>query len=119
MRVVIISHNIRLCVAQINSTVGDIKGNSQKILEAALKAKNQGSTLILTPELSLSGYPPEDLLLRDDFNAQCHQELLALATLIKDITLIVGHPHVHHGDCYNAASVLQNGRVLCLSLIHI
>lgn len=119
MRVVIISQNIRLCVAQINSTVGDIKGNSQKIFEAALEAKSQGATLILTPELSLSGYPPEDLLLRDDFNAQCHQELLLLATLIKDITLIVGHPHVHHGDCYNAASVLQDGRILCTYHKHV
>jgi NAD+ synthase (glutamine-hydrolysing) len=112
MQVAIISQTLRFCIAQINSTVGDIQGNGKKILKASLDAKSKGATLMLTPELSLSGYPPEDLLLREDFNLACYRELQFLASEIKDITVIVGHPHVHNGECYNAASVLQDGKVL-------
>lgn len=116
---VIISQDLRLCIAQMNCIVGDIKGNRQKILQAALAAKTQGASIMLTPELSLCGYPPEDLLLRDDFNRLCHTELLALASEIKDITVIVGHPDVHQGHCYNAASVLQDGKILTTYHKHI
>lgn len=119
MQVAIISQALRLCIAQMNSTVGDIQGNSKKILKASLDAKSKGATLMLTPELSLSGYPPEDLLLREDFNLACLRELQFLATEIKDITVIVGHPHVDQGDCYNAASVLQDGKVLATYHKHV
>lgn len=115
----IISQVLRIAIAQMNSTVGDIQGNGQKIIDAAIQSKNKGASLLLTPELSLSGYPPEDLLLREDFNLACHRELLFLASQIQDITVIVGHPQVINGDCYNAASVLQNGNILCTYHKHI
>ena len=107
-----INQGMRLAIAQLNFVVGDIAGNSAKILSAAEQAKKNGATLLLTPELSLTGYPPEDLLLREDFNEASQAALLQLAQKIDGITVIVGHPHVYQGNCYNAASVLQGGKVL-------
>lgn len=106
-----INQGMKLAIAQMNFVVGDIAGNSAKILSAAQRAKQNGATLLLTPELSLTGYPPEDLLLREDFNEASQAALLQLAQKIDGITLIVGHPHVYQGNCYNAASVLQDGKI--------
>ena len=102
---------IQIAIAQINCTVGDLAGNTAKIIEAAHRAKALGASLMLTPELALSGYPPEDLLLRDDFNQACDDALNSLAVAVPDITLVVGHPRDFQGLCYNAASVLSNGRI--------
>ena len=107
-----INQGMKLAIAQMNFVVGDIAGNSAKILSAAEQAQQNGATLLLTPELSLTGYPPEDLLLREDFNAASQAVLLQLAQKIDGITVIVGHPHAYQGNCYNAASVLQDGKVL-------
>ena len=112
MRVAAINQGMKLAIAQLNFVVGDIAGNSAKILSAAEQARQNGATLLLTPELSLTGYPPEDLLLREDFNVASQAGLLQLAQKIDGITVIVGHPHVYQGNCYNAASVLQDGKVL-------
>ena len=112
MQVATINQGMKLAIAQMNLVVGDIAGNSTKILSAAQRAKQNGATLLLTPELSLTGYPPEDLLLREDFNEASQAALLQLAQKIDGITVIVGHPHVYQGNCYNAASVLQGGKVL-------
>ena len=112
MQVATINQVLKLAIAQMNCVVGDITGNSTKILSAAAQAKQSGATLLLTPELSLTGYPPEDLLLRDDFNQASHSALVQLAKQIHGITVIVGHPHKEQGRCYNAASVLQDGKIL-------
>ena len=112
MQVVAISQSINLAIAQINCVLGDIAGNSAKIFAAATQAKADGASILLTPELALTGYPPEDLLLREDFNQASETALLALAKKIQGITLLVGHPRVHEGACYNAASVLQDGKIL-------
>jgi len=112
MQVAAISQSMHLAIAQINFTVGDIAGNSEKIATAASKAKAQGVSLLITPELALTGYPPEDLLLREDFNQASETALLELAKKTQGITLLVGHPRVFEGACYNAASVLQNGKVI-------
>jgi NAD+ synthase (glutamine-hydrolysing) len=112
MQVAIISQYMRLAIAQINCTVGDIAGNSDKIVAAASQAKAKGASLLITPELALTGYPPEDLLLREDFNQASDTALLELAKKTKSITVLVGHPRVFEGACYNAASVLQDGKVI-------
>jgi len=112
MQVAAISQSMHLAIAQINCTVGDIAGNSEKIAIAASNAKAQGASLLITPELALTGYPPEDLLLREDFNQASETALLELAKKTQGITLLVGHPRVFEGACYNAASVLQNGKVI-------
>ncbi|BCM25558.1 NAD+ synthase [Methyloradius palustris] len=113
------SESIRLAIAQINCTVGDMSGNSAKILASAMQAAKSNASLLITPELSLCGYPPEDLLLRDDFLQVCEIELQRLAAALPDITVLVGHPHKEHGNCYNAASVLQAGKVVATYHKHI
>src|SRR5258706_1577671 len=102
---------MRIAIGQINCTVGDLSGNARKILEFADRARAQGADLLLTPELSLCGYPPEDLLLREDFRAACDRALAEIASRIKGISIVVGHPHQVGGKLYNAASVLQNGGI--------
>ena len=109
---VTISQKISLAIAQLNCTVGDLAGNSDKIFAAASQAKARGASLLITPELALTGYPPEDLLLREDFNQASETALLELAKKTQGITMLVGHPRVFEGACYNAASVLQNGKII-------
>ncbi len=102
---------MKVAIAQINCTVGDIAGNAQKILSSALQAKSDGASLLITPELALCGYPPEDLLLRADFMEACESQLKKLSQELEGITVVVGHPHQVDGDCFNAASVLRNGKI--------
>ncbi len=102
---------MKLALAQLNLTVGDLKANAAKILAAAGEAQAAGAALLLTPEMSICGYAPEDLVLRADFCAACEAEVKRLAAAAADITLIVGFPHRVDGDCYNAAAVLQGGRI--------
>ena len=103
---------MKLAVAQINCTVGDLMGNSARIVASANSAKAAGASLMLTPELALSGYPPEDLLLREDFHQACERALQDLAGLVTGLTVIVGHPLRYQDACYNAASVLRDGQVV-------
>ncbi|MFL6582292.1 MAG: NAD+ synthase [Burkholderiales bacterium] len=102
---------MRIAIGQINCTVGDLPGNSRKILEFAARAREQGADILLTPELSLCGYPPEDLLLREDFRAACDRALAYLAAQVRGISVVVGHPQQSGASLYNAASVLQEGRI--------
>ncbi|HEX6735621.1 MAG TPA: nitrilase-related carbon-nitrogen hydrolase, partial [Azonexus sp.] len=101
---------LRIAVAQFNATVGDLTGNVERILKCAAAAKARGAQVLLTPELALCGYPPEDLLLRPDFYRACRQALGDLAARVGDIALVVGHPLEDDGHCFNAASVIENGR---------
>jgi len=103
---------MKIAIAQMNCIVGDIAGNAKKIVTSATLAKEQGATLVVTPELSLCGYSPEDLLLRPDFLLACEDALLALAKQLPDIAVIVGHPHQQGEQCFNAASVLEGGHVV-------
>ncbi|MBA3695473.1 MAG: NAD+ synthase [Methylotenera sp.] len=102
---------MKIAIAQINCIVGDIAGNAEKILESARHAKVQGASLLVTPELGLCGYPPEDLLLRADFLEACHLQLKKLSQQLDGITVIVGHPQQIEEGCFNAASVLRDGKV--------
>lgn len=103
---------MKIAIAQINCSVGDLAGNAAKIAEYARRAKAQGAEILLTPELSLCGYPPEDLLLRDGFYHACDMQLRELATQTQGITLIVGHPQKVGKSCFNAASVLRDGKIV-------
>ncbi|MFL5908020.1 MAG: NAD+ synthase, partial [Solirubrobacterales bacterium] len=86
------SINLRLALAQIDPTVGDIEGNSRLILESVERAHDAGAQLVLLPELCLSGYPPEDLVLRRDFLDAINEALEALARDIEEIVALVGFP---------------------------
>ncbi len=114
---------LKLCIAQLNFVVGDTAGNAQKIIAAARTAYAQGARLLLTPELSICGYPAEDLLLRPAFVTACDDAVKTVARELaglKGLHVVVGHPT--GGDIrsksvavprrFNAASVLSAGRVL-------
>lgn len=107
---------MKIAIAQLNVTVGDLDGNVGKIIDAATRARAAGAGLLLTTELALSGYPPEDLLLRDDFFRACDAAFRRLLDEVKGITLVLGHPHQTGGRRYNAASVLREGKVLATYL---
>jgi len=102
---------MKIALAQINAVVGDLAGNVARILDFARRASAQGAALVVTPELALCGYPPEDLLLREDFYADCKAALQQLAAQAHEIAVLVGHPHQVAGRHYNAASLLQDGRI--------
>lgn len=102
---------MKIALAQINCTVGDLDGNASVILDYANRAKNAGAVLVVTPELALSGYPPEDLLLRDGFRRACENVLADLVSKTSGIVLLIGHPHSVNGKLYNAASVIRDGKV--------
>ncbi|WP_114417944.1 NAD+ synthase [Marinospirillum perlucidum] len=101
---------LRIYSAQINPRVGDFAGNCQQLLAAVEAAREAGADLLLTPELVLSGYPPEDLLLRPALQQRVQEQLAVLAAQVTDMTLVVGYPVVRDGQLYNAAGVLQEGR---------
>ena len=101
---------LRIAVAQFNATVGDLTGNVERIISCAADAKAQGARVLLTPELSLCGYPPEDLLLRPDFYRACSRALDDLASRVEGIVLVVGYPEEDAGRRYNAAAVIENGQ---------
>ena len=103
---------MKIAIAQINCTLGDLAANSAKIVAYAERARQQGAALLLTPELALCGYPPEDLLLRDSFLRECDHTLHQLAAQVRGISVVVGHPHAVDGACYNAASLLRDGKIV-------
>lgn len=103
---------MRIAIAQINVTVGDIAGNAKKIIASAQAAQAAGASLIITPELALCGYPPEDLLFRDDFIAACERALAFICRAELAITLVIGHPIRLGGAHYNAASVIENQQII-------
>jgi len=109
---------MKIAIAQINCLVGDLEGNAARIFDYAERAKQAGASLLLTPELSLTGYPPEDLLLREGFIHASAEALVDLAARVSGITVIVGHPHRIADKRYNAASVLQNGKIVATYLKH-
>jgi NAD+ synthase (glutamine-hydrolysing) len=114
---------LKICIAQLNYVVGDMPGNARKIIDAARTAYEQGVRLVVTPELSLCGYPAEDLHLRPAFSAACDDAVKTVARELaglKGLHVIVGHPvggdvrskSVQVQRRLNAASVLSEGRVL-------
>jgi NAD+ synthase (glutamine-hydrolysing) len=110
------SERILIAAAQINCTVGDLSGNAARILEAAERARAAGADLVLTPELALCGYPPEDLVLRDGFLADCRRELEALAARVRGIPVVVGFPELGPGGRrYNAAALIRDGRIAAVA----
>ncbi len=102
---------MRIALAQLNQRLGDLAGNSRSLLDAIGEAGRDGAALVVTPELSLCGYPPEDLVLRPAFLDACAAELAALAAQVRDATAIVGFPERHDGRRHNAVAVLRDGRV--------
>ncbi len=103
---------MKLAVAQMNCMVGAMQKNAERILSLANQAYQSGAQLLLTPELSLCGYPPEDLLFREDFHDANQRVLQWLEQhLPPAMAVIIGHPHKAGNKLYNAASVIHSGRI--------
>ena len=101
---------IRLLLAQQNLIVGDFDGNAARILEAVRVGAEAGVDLVLTPELSLSGYPPEDLLFHSGFKAQSRAALDRLCQQSSDIDVLLGYPEYANGQIFNSAVLVRQGR---------
>jgi NAD+ synthase (glutamine-hydrolysing) len=98
---------IRVGIGQINCTVGDLSGNTRKIMESIDQAKSLGVDLLTFPELAITGYPPEDLLFKPQFIKQNKEKLNKIIEHSSDIVVVVGFVD-SDGDIYNAAAVLYN-----------
>ena len=106
---------IKFTLAQINPTVGDVDGNLAKIIRHCRTARDDhAADVVIFPELAVSGYPPEDLLLRPDFLAQCERCMAELKSSVRGIVVIIGHPLPENGKVYNALSVICDGEVRAL-----
>ncbi|HVL97021.1 MAG TPA: NAD+ synthase [Solirubrobacteraceae bacterium] len=101
---------IRIALAQVNPRVGDLEGNARLVREYIGRARDAGAELVLFPELVLSGYPPEDLLLKEHFLQACGEALAEIAAAAEGIVAVVGFPE-RADDVYNAAGVLAAGAV--------
>jgi NAD+ synthase (glutamine-hydrolysing) len=102
---------LRVGIAQINSTVGDLSGNTRKIMESIDQAKSLGVDLLTLPELAITGYPPEDLLFKPQFIKQNKENLNKIIEHSSDIAVVVGFVD-SDGDIYNAAAVLYNKKLV-------
>jgi len=107
---------LAIAVAQLNSTVGDIAGNAEKVRRARMTAAAQGADLVVFPELFIAGYPPEDLVLKPAFQAACRAAVEALAreTASGGPALLVGTPWLDGGKLYNAVALLDGGAIAAL-----
>jgi NAD+ synthase (glutamine-hydrolysing) len=103
---------IRIALAQHDFLVGDIRGNLARSVALISAARDAGADLLLFPEMALSGYPPEDLLLRPGFLANCHQALDELAASVRGIDVVIGHPWREGGQRFNAVSWFRDGQLL-------
>ncbi len=105
-------NTLRIAAAQLNPIVGDISGNTRRVIDWIGQARDKlKSDLIVFPELTLTGYPPEDLLLRPDVFEMVEQSLQEIAKSTKNLTTIVGAPIRERGKVFNAAIVLKDGKI--------
>lgn len=103
---------MKIAIAQINTTVGNITGNFEKIVSNITKAKNENADLVVFPELTLTGYPPRDLLIKKSFVKKNIEILHQLVELTENIAIVVGFVDEKNGDLYNAAAFIQNKEIV-------
>jgi NAD+ synthase (glutamine-hydrolysing) len=103
---------LRIALAQINTTVGDIAGNTRKILDYVERSRKAGAALVVFPELAIPGYPPEDLLLRASFIEENCSAWRTIARQVRGVTAVVGFvDRDDRGKNYNAAGIASGGRI--------
>ncbi len=103
---------LRFVLAQLNLLVGDVAGNTEAVLRAAESARTEhGADVVIFPELALTGYPPDDLLLREDFIRSAEAGVERLRETVHGITLIVGAPRITDHGLENAAFVIRDGTI--------
>ncbi|MEN8176805.1 MAG: nitrilase-related carbon-nitrogen hydrolase, partial [Pseudomonadota bacterium] len=102
---------LRVALAQLNLLVGDVQGNARRVIDAANRARDeQGAQLAVFPELTLTGYPPEDLLLRPEMDERVAEAIAGIRDQVQGIHLVIGYPGVREGVRYNAAGVFRDGQ---------
>jgi NAD+ synthase (glutamine-hydrolysing) len=102
-----------IAIAQINLTVGDIVGNAGRVIDVACHARDElDARLVLFPELTLTGYPPEDLLLRPELDARVAGALREICDSVTGIDVVLGYPRIVDGKRFNAAGVIRDGRII-------
>lgn len=106
------SRSLSIALAQLNWLVGDIEGNTERMLQTLNEQQKAGADLVMFSELALSGYPPEDLLYRDDFYQRCEAQLDRLQAATQQTAVLVGHPWREEGNLYNALSLFADGKLL-------
>jgi NAD+ synthase (glutamine-hydrolysing) len=106
------SSPLRIAMAQLNLVVGDLRGNADRIRSALDRARSDGAHLLVTPELAITGYPPEDLLLKPSFIEDAEAAFADLVADVTDVDLLVGHPQSENGCLYNCASWVRDGAVV-------
>ncbi|WP_033957977.1 NAD+ synthase [Pseudomonas aeruginosa] len=101
---------LRVVMAQLNIRVGDVYGNVEKVIEAARKARDDlKAQIVVFPELTLCGYPPEDLLLRSSMQSRIEKALLRVREAAQGIVIVIGFPWVENGARYNSCAVISEG----------
>jgi len=104
---------LRIAMAQLDMLVGDITKNTQSVIDAACKARDEEhADVVVFPELTLTGYPPEDLLLRSSLDTRIESALAKLLAEIRDIHVVVGYPRRIDGELFNCAGVIYQGQLL-------
>ena len=104
---------LRIALAQIDLLVGDIDGNVGRVVATAAQARDSlRADVVVFPELTLTGYPPEDLLLRPEFDQRVAQGVEQLCSMVSGVKVVVGYPRIRDGKRYNAAGVIGDGRVV-------
>ncbi|ELI8012739.1 NAD+ synthase [Yersinia enterocolitica] len=106
------SRKLSIALAQLNWLVGDIEGNTERMLQTLHEQQKAGADLVMFSELALSGYPPEDLLYRDDFYQRCEAQLARLQAATQQTAVLVGHPWREADKLYNALSLFADGKLL-------
>lgn len=105
--------SLRIVIAQLDFLVGDIEGNAEKIIAQTLRARDEfKADLIVFPELTLTSYPPEDLLLRPGLYDRIRSALKNIMTAVKGIDMIIGYPELTINGCYNVASLIREGEII-------
>src|SRR3979490_2517285 len=106
------SESLRIALAQLNLLVGDVQGNAARVIAATQHARSTlGADLVLFPELTLSGYPPEDLLFHRGFRRQIEEGLARLRRELTDAAVMVGVPRYTLGGIYNSAPPTLHGEI--------
>src|SRR5687767_4136409 len=107
------SASLRIALAQFNLFVGDVAGNTQRVISGSAEARDRlRADLVLFPELSLSGYPPEDLLFHNGLRQQVRTALERVREETSGITVVAGYPEYVDEDIYNSAAVLRDGKTV-------
>src|SRR5499427_6189298 len=109
------SDSLKIALAQINLLVGDVQGNAARVIESAQRARaSLGADLVLFPELSLSGYPPEDLLFHRGFRRQVEAGLARVRAELGDARVLVGFPEYAGAGIYNSAALITAGEIAAI-----